>query len=366
MITRVNDRSAEVANRERWQVAEVDPDQRRLVLEGIDQARRVEVGSEYLVKTNPHSDAPALQHAYAITTYSAQGSTVDRAFVAADPSMDKQELYVATSRSRGETTIYATPEIQAAREEIAPDDPYLREGIPHIAEASERDRAQLAAHDEAKRSELRDLPTAELVSRRDELSNRASGEQRNEDRRQKVERSVRRSEDLLDSAIERREAAETPPRKVRREALPQARAVEEHNREGYQRAREELRDLPPVSHEARAELSNAERVLAERRQAAITAAILTPPTYITRELGERPSDPELRPSWDKGVSEVEGYRQKHGIKDPDHALGRKRGTEHDRSREQARQRLRQRQLELKRVKARSTSRETGHSLGIGR
>ena len=60
----------------------------------------------------------------------AQGTTVDRAFVAADPSMDKQELYVATSRSRGETTIYATPEVQAVREAIAPDDPYLREASP--------------------------------------------------------------------------------------------------------------------------------------------------------------------------------------------------------------------------------------------
>ena len=43
--------------------------------------------------------------------------------------------------------------------------PYLREGIPHIAEAAERDRAQLAAHDVA---QLEALPTAELIERRDE------------------------------------------------------------------------------------------------------------------------------------------------------------------------------------------------------
>ena len=43
--------------------------------------RRVEVGADYLARTNPHSEAPALQHAYAVTTYSAQGATVDRAFV---------------------------------------------------------------------------------------------------------------------------------------------------------------------------------------------------------------------------------------------------------------------------------------------
>ena len=55
-----------------------------------------------------------------MTTYSAQGTTADQAFVMVDPSMDKQELYVAASRTRGETFIYATPEIQSHREEIAP------------------------------------------------------------------------------------------------------------------------------------------------------------------------------------------------------------------------------------------------------
>lgn len=147
VITRVNDRRAEVFNRERWEVADVDAQRERVVLEGIDQTKRVELGREYLSQANLYSDAPALEHAYAVTTYSAQGSTVDRAFVAADPSMDKQEMYVATSRSRGETRLYATPEIQTHREEIAPASPFLREGIPHIAEAAERDRAQLAAHE---------------------------------------------------------------------------------------------------------------------------------------------------------------------------------------------------------------------------
>src|SRR5258705_9373537 len=94
----------------------------------------------------------------------------------ADPSMDKQELYVAASRSREETFIYATPEIQTHREEIAPESPHLREGIPHIAEAAERDRSQLAAHDEALRSRFSGLPTEELVARRAGLSNAASCE----------------------------------------------------------------------------------------------------------------------------------------------------------------------------------------------
>ena len=58
VITRVNDHREQIYNRERWRVAEVDTEQRRIVLEGIDQARRVEVGDDYLARTNPHSEAP--------------------------------------------------------------------------------------------------------------------------------------------------------------------------------------------------------------------------------------------------------------------------------------------------------------------
>jgi len=365
VITRVNNRSADIYNRERWQVAEVDPEERRVVLEGVDQARTVEVGADYLAKTNPHSDAPALQHAYAVTTYSAQGTTVDRAFVAADPSMDKQELYVATSRSRGETTIYATPEIQATREEIAPGDPYLRKGIPHIAEAAGRDRAQRAAHDEALRSELRGLPSEELLSRRGELAGAARRESADQERRWNAEGMFERQEKALNRATAEREVAEAVPRKVRREVLPDAEAIEADAREKVERLRAELREMPPVRHEARAELANADLVLAERRQAAITAAQLSPPPYIVRELGERPSDPELRKSWDKGVSEIERYRQEHGIKDPEHALGREHGHEHDWSREQARERLQQRQVELQRTQEQGLDREAGFSMEIG-
>ena len=363
VITRVNDRAADIYNRERWQIAEVDPDQRRVVLEGVDQARRVEVDAEYLAKVNPHSDAPALQHAYAVTTYSAQGSTVDRALVAADPSMDKQELYVATSRSRGETTIYATPEIQAAREEIAPGDPYLRRGIPHIAEAAQRDRAQTAAHEEALRAELRGLPTEELLARRGELAGAASQESADQERRDRAERWIERQEEPLDRAIRQREAAEAAPRKVRREALPRAQTIEADAREKVGRLRAELREMPTVSHEARAELANADLVLAERRQAAITAAKLSPPAYVTAELGERPSDPEARSSWDKGVAEIERFRQRHGVKDPEHALGQ--GHEHDWSREQARERLQQHQIELGRTQEQGIELEADSGMEIG-
>ncbi len=64
---------------------------------------------------------------------------------------------IGTSRTRVQTYLYATPEIQAERSEYAPAGPE-RDAIAHVAEAAERDRAQTAAHDEALRAELSRLP----------------------------------------------------------------------------------------------------------------------------------------------------------------------------------------------------------------
>jgi len=39
------------------------------------------------------------------------------------------------------------------------------------------------------------------------------------------------------------------------------------------------------------------------------------------ELGQRPSNPTKRQTWDRGVAQIEGYRQRHGVKDPSKAFG---------------------------------------------
>ena len=322
VITRVNDQRAEVFNRERWQVAEVDAAPQRVVLDGIDQAKRVELGSEYLSQANPYSGAPALEHAYAVTTYSAQGSTVDSAFVAADPSMDKQELYVAASRNRQETYIYATPEVQVHREEIAPSSPHLREGIPHIAEAAERDRAQLAAHEVALRSRFTGLPTEELVARHRELEGAADREAVQQERRDALEARIERGYENLGGYQESREAAEALPRRERREELARIESMERHSRRQLERLEDKLRAMPDPGDAARREFAVADQVLAERRQLAIAAAQIAPPAYIRAELGERPTDPAKRQAWDRGVVQIESYRQEHGVKDPSRALGR--------------------------------------------
>jgi len=315
VITRVNDHAAQIYNRERWEVEAVDPQRGSAVLRGIDQARTVEVDAAYLAQTN--REAAALQHAYAITTYSAQGTTVDRAFVAVDPSMDKQEIYVATSRAREETHIYATPEIQEQREEFAPRSVYLREGIPHIAEAAQRDGSQVAAHDLA---ELRALPDEELNRLRRELAAQAEAEQGIQRQREALEERIeqgRRSLGRLENV--RDKAAELPGRQ-RRGREGEIDADERELRGRIAESESELRELPTDT-PAQDQTDAIEAIQEERVQMAVAAARLRMPSYVRDELGERPAGGREAKTWDRAVSGVERYRRENGVTDPDRALG---------------------------------------------
>jgi conjugative relaxase-like TrwC/TraI family protein len=371
VITRINDQRQSIFNRERWRIAEVDAESQRLVLVGIDTRGRVCVDSDYLGRLRTRDEGPAIEHAYAATTYQAQGATVDTAFVMADPSMDRQEFYVATSRTREQTYLYATPEIQFDRDEFAPRSPHLREGLDHIAEAAERDGSQVSAHDEALRQEFGQLPTEALARRVHELRAEAGAEQANQGAYRRVDERLSEETERLESISAQREAMPEPRRRERREERAE-RAVQERwlslREEGTRKKIEQLRseraELPEVSHEARAKAVVAEHVLAARERAAATAARLSPPSYIKSELGERPSDPTKAAAWDRAVRGIEGYRVRNGVVDRDSALGPK---PKDRARQaeqrQVRDRLQRAQRELK-LKRRVLERSKG--LGIGR
>jgi conjugative relaxase-like TrwC/TraI family protein len=349
VITRINDQRQNIYNRERWRVAEVDGDSGSLVLVGIDTRGRVCVDSDYMGRLRERDGGPAIEHAYAATTYQAQGATVDTAFVMADPSMDRQEFYVATSRTREDTYLYATPEIQFERDEFAPRSP-LREGLEHIVEAAERDRSQASAHDEALRQELGQLPADELLRRLHELRSEAGAERHNEDRHLRVEADIDRHGEHLERY-----------RSATHEVHP---ANEEHALERLVAARAEREQLPEVGHEARAKMAIAEHIVAERERAAATAARLSPPDYIKAELGERPSDPTKARAWDKAVRGIEGYRTRNGVTDRDSALGPKpKDPAAQAEQRRVRERLQRAQRELK-LKHRAL--ERSKALGIGR
>ena len=92
-----------VRNGTRGTVEAVDPDRRTLTLL-TDRGERAELGRAYL-------EAGHVRHGYALTGHSAQGVTVDRAFVLGSGGQRLQEWgYVALSRAREETRLYVTGE----------------------------------------------------------------------------------------------------------------------------------------------------------------------------------------------------------------------------------------------------------------
>jgi hypothetical protein len=283
VITRVNDHKAQIYNRERWRVESVDPESGAVVLDGIDTAGRVCVDSVYLGRVTNYGD-PGLQHAYAATTYQAQGATVDRAYVMADPSMDRQEFYVAASRSREETYFYATPEVQFDREEYAPRTP-PRPDLEHIAEAAERDGSQAAAHDEALRSSLGRLSTEELTRRREELSTEAHAEYRNEEKRQDLAEKIARVDRDLDRTAELAERVGDLPRRQRRAERERLQSRADQDVDAVDRFEAARRRLDPVEHRARAEGAIIDHLLAERERLELLALRISPPAYIRKSWG---------------------------------------------------------------------------------
>jgi conjugative relaxase-like TrwC/TraI family protein len=377
VITRINDQKLQVFNRERWRIGEVDVESRRLWLDGIDTCRQVCVDSVFLGRVNPRDEAAAIEHAYAATIYQAQGATLDSAFVMADPSMTREEFYVAGSRTRRETFIYATPEVQLAREEIAPASPYLRGGLEHIAEAAERIGAQTAAMDEALRSRYAQLPSDQLVRQLHELRAEVGAEQHAQQAHRAYAERQRENELQWKRLQAARERAPEPRRWERRadrsEREQNERDLDRREalaREQAQVLRSEAQRLPEVRHDARAQRAVIESLLVDRERLAAAAARLSPPTYIKRELGERPSDPAKARSWDEAVRGIEGYRLRNSVKDKSSALGAKpRQPEKALDHDHARRRIErtQRQLHLQQhIARRAREHGLGRSIGIGR
>jgi hypothetical protein len=364
VITRVNDHKAQIYNRERWRIESVEPESARVVLDGIDTAGRVCVDSVFLGRETNYGE-PALQHAYAATTYQAQGATVDRAYVMADPSMDRQEFYVAASRSREETFFYATPEIQLDREEIAPRSPHSRQGLEHIAEAAERDGSQSAAHDEALRAKLGQLSTEELTRRREELRAEAGAERHNEESHEQLTERIERLDSDLDRVVEQAERVGELPRRQRRAELERLQEQADRTSEAADRFEARRDQLAPVEHRARAEVAVIDYLLDERQRSELAALRVSPPDYIVRELGERPDDLRKVASWDRAAQEIQGFRKEHRVTDRDSALGPRpeRGAERVRWDAQQRQ-LREARRRLGREQ--TLDRSAGHSLEIGR
>ena len=108
-----------------------------------------------------------------------------------------------------------------------------------------------------------------------------------------------------------------------------------------------LRQLPTPELLPRATEPLVEAELAERCRLALAAARICPPTYVREAIGPRPEKPRERARWERGLTEIERYRQAHGITDSKEALGAEPGSGFEQAAyERARNRLAECQREL--------------------
>ena len=165
MVVKANDVRRAINNGDRAQVVALDPDGLT-----IETGRgRVKLGRDFLDARTAAGD-PTLVHGYAITAHVAQGMTVDRAFVLAGDTLDRELAYTALSRGRKSNHLYVTAGRSDAREEIAPVDPFRREPVDALTARLRDSRAEALAIDTgiaASRRELHEVTRERAAAERD-------------------------------------------------------------------------------------------------------------------------------------------------------------------------------------------------------
>jgi conjugative relaxase-like TrwC/TraI family protein len=105
IVLRANDRRLAIDNGTRGRVSHVHG---LALTVALDDGRQIALPPTYLY--GRHDDGPAIQHGYAFTAHVAQGTTVDAAFVLATDAAYREWAYVALSRARDTTRLYAFAE----------------------------------------------------------------------------------------------------------------------------------------------------------------------------------------------------------------------------------------------------------------
>ncbi|MEK6252326.1 MAG: MobF family relaxase [Actinomycetota bacterium] len=378
VLTRVN--TAEVSNRERWQITAVDQERGEIELARIGgHGRSVTLGPDYLDRYTDGGEA-ALQHAYAMTIYGTQSKTFDRAYALLDGGASSEEFVVAVSRAREETIAYGVASIDLTDPELGPGRRMIEDELHEIRAAAERPAADFAAlevslRDQIAQAEAPELPRrqAELLARQRDAEREPPGREPLADLKQRIElaeyahRSASTTWEDLGSSWR--------PDKLEQVRAQEAEARSSENLRRMYSERDGLVaaivDYEPPSFDAskRLELSLITERLDQLRRREIGAERLHPSSFVHETLGDRPSEPRKLAAWNDGVHEIYSYRQRHGVSDPERPLGAKPSDPRERAhfaRAELAIRHVQRQLQLGRELGmeRSLGLERGISIGL--
>ena len=323
VITRVN--TPDVSNRERWQVMAVDAERREIELARIGgDERAVVLRSPYLDFRTPGGD-PSLQHAYAISAYTAESKTFERAFALLDAGTSREEFLVSVSRSRGPTVAYGVASLELTDAELGPGLRPLEDAAHDIRVASERSAEELPALEVSARQRVAAMEDFSLAGRRAELEEhrRWAGQSSGaEERLATLDRRIAGAEEQLEG-LRRRYTdllAEGRPAADRVEALTAAGADAGEQLARMKAERAELAEKvsaerrPPLGDAERLELALIEERMAQLRRREVALERLDPSPMIREALGERPGDAVRAAAWNEGVEAIYGYRQRYDVR----------------------------------------------------
>jgi conjugative relaxase-like TrwC/TraI family protein len=356
VITRIN--TPEVSNRERWEIVGVDQAKHHLYLQRLGaEGEGVRLDRRYLEKVTP-SREPAIQHAYALTTYSTESKTFDSAFALLDSGISREDFTVAISRTSGATTAYGVAASELTDADLGPGTREVEDAAHDLRVGAERAAGEYAAIEVGARKRVEAMAPLDLASRRAEL-----------ERRLAVAAEPPPAQERLAGLEERIAAAQARLAGIGGESTRQLAAQQlrrlETERDGLtiEVATESPRGSQLTGTE-RAELALIEDRLVDLRRRAVAAERSQPSKLIVESLGPRPKDPLHASMWNNGVDAIYGYRQRYGItatgKDP--LGGKPRDAAQRRDHREAQLRIARVQKQLGKQRVRSATR----AMRIGR
>jgi conjugative relaxase-like TrwC/TraI family protein len=308
LITRVN--SPLVSNRERWTVLAVDDGATHLKVQRIGGDERVVILTPKYLERRTESGEPAIQHAYALTTYSTQSKTFDASFVLLDSGIAREDFLVAVSRARGETFAYGVAASEVLDEDLGPAKRQVEDGAHDLRRGAERMAAEFSADEVHEQMLIAGIEEMRLMRRRRELLSPADKDPRDRGRAEKAASLDRRIAKLREEAPNEHDDGASKTRSDTLKRMAGRQLVElEAEREALGDPAKSL-TMAPVK---RRELEMIEARLLAHRRRTIANERLQPSLMMLDALGPRPEDPAEVVAWNEGVELVVGYRQRQEI-----------------------------------------------------
>jgi conjugative relaxase-like TrwC/TraI family protein len=374
--TRINREG--VFNRERWDVIAADGAARTVRLRRVGGDERVAtLGPRYLDRRR-EDNGPALEYAYALTKFGAQGKTVDRAYPLLDGAGSMEQELVALSRGREVANVYAVISSELTDPDLGPGRRELSDALHDIRVAIEREGNNYSAAEAALRVKINDLSPAQLAARHVELVEKVRAAVPLMSRGDHLDRQMERVEEWAAHLGAERVAIEAMPapsaEELARVSAAEAAAAEKLRRlSGERSARPEsgveAAEPHPLDPRIRLEAAVVEGSIDRLARRDVEAARIEPiDNVICNTLGTFPhADPQKAKTWHEGAHTIANYRRRYGITDEANPLGAQpRGAAARAERARAQQSIERVRRQLGRGTDRSAQRSVSQAPSIGR